>query len=104
MDVEREITDRAELCDDDHEEHACARLSEAALGDWSRDEEDAAWAHLQKDGKSSEPTRGTAAPSGDYRGLSGDELLRFVGTISPEDLDLMERIIEEECERIDPEE
>ena len=27
---------------------ACALLSEPALGDWGRPEEDAAWAHLQQ--------------------------------------------------------
>jgi hypothetical protein len=36
------------------------------------------------------------------RGLSGDELRSFAGTISSEDLDIMERVIEEEFERIDP--
>lgn len=34
------------------------------------------------------------------RGLSGDELRRFAGTISSEDLDIMQRVIEEEFERI----
>jgi hypothetical protein len=28
--------------------HATALLSEAALSDWNREEEDAAWAHLQQ--------------------------------------------------------
>jgi len=36
------------------------------------------------------------------RGTPGKELLQFVGTIPPEDLDIMERVIEEECERINP--
>jgi len=38
------------------------------------------------------------------RGTSGKELLRIIGTIPHEDLELMKRAIEEECERIDPSE
>jgi hypothetical protein len=34
-------------------------------------------------------------------GVPGSELLRFVDTIPPEDLEEMKRIIEEDCERID---
>jgi hypothetical protein len=32
----------------DETAHATALLSEAALSDWNREEEDAAWAHLQQ--------------------------------------------------------
>ena len=35
-------------------------------------------------------------------GTPGKDLLRFAGTISEEDVRLMERAIEEDCERIDP--
>jgi hypothetical protein len=35
-------------------------------------------------------------------GVPGKELLRLVGTIPHDDLELMKRAIEEECERIDP--
>lgn len=38
------------------------------------------------------------------RGVPGKDLLKFAGTISPEDLRLMSEAIEEECERIDPDE
>jgi hypothetical protein len=38
------------------------------------------------------------------RGVPGKDLLRFGGTIDAEDLKLMERAIEEDCERIDPNE
>jgi hypothetical protein len=38
------------------------------------------------------------------RGTAGKELLRIVGTIQHEDLELMKRVIEEDCERIDPSE
>jgi len=31
-------------------------------------------------------------------GVSGTELLQFVGTIPPEDLELMKQAIEEDCE------
>jgi hypothetical protein len=39
------------LLDEPGEEsaHATALLSEAALSDWNREEEDAAWAHLQQE-------------------------------------------------------
>jgi hypothetical protein len=36
------------LLDDDEATRATALLSEAALSDWNREEEDAAWAHLQQ--------------------------------------------------------
>jgi hypothetical protein len=38
------------VLDEPADEHplATALLSEAALSDWNRDEEDAAWAHLQQ--------------------------------------------------------
>ncbi len=35
-------------------------------------------------------------------GMPGQELLRFAGTISKDDLRLMTQAIEEGCERIDP--
>ena len=35
------------------------------------------------------------------RGVPGKALLRFAGTIPEEDITVMERVIEEECERID---
>ena len=35
------------------------------------------------------------------RGIPGKELLKFVGTISREDLEIMKQAIEEDCERID---
>ena len=35
------------------------------------------------------------------RGVPGKTLLRFAGTIPADDLDLMERVIEEECEQVD---
>ena len=35
------------------------------------------------------------------RGVSGQQLLRFAGTISPDDLQLMRVAIEQDCERID---
>jgi len=38
------------------------------------------------------------------RGTPGKELLRIVGTIPHEDLELMKRVIEEDCEEIDPSE
>lgn len=38
------------------------------------------------------------APS---RGVPGKALLRFAGTIPADDLDLMERVIEEQCEQVD---
>ena len=34
-------------------------------------------------------------------GVSGRDLLRFMGTIEKTDLDFMRRAIEEDCERID---
>lgn len=49
-------------------------------------EEDVAWDHLQQHGQ------------------RGEELIRFAGTISRPDLEEMERIIDEECERIDHDE
>ncbi len=35
------------------------------------------------------------------RGASGQQLLRFAGTISSDDLQLMREAIEQDCERID---
>jgi hypothetical protein len=40
-------------------------------------------------------------PESVARGVDGRQLLRFAGAIPPEDLALMERAIEEGCERID---
>lgn len=40
------------------------------------------------------------APEGS--GVAGEDLLRFAGSIDAEDLDAMERVIEEDCERIPP--
>jgi hypothetical protein len=37
------------------------------------------------------------------RGASGSELLRRVGTITPEDAEAMQRAIEDGCERVDAE-
>ena len=38
------------------------------------------------------------------QGTPGKELLRLVGTISHDDLEKMKQVIEEECERIEPNE
>jgi len=38
------------------------------------------------------------------RGISGQSLLDMAGTISPEDADRMSRSIQEECERVHPDE
>lgn len=65
-----------------------ALLSEPALAQWNSAEEDGAWAGFN--------------PGHSPRGISSEELRSLAGTISPEDLDLMERVIEEEFERIDP--
>ena len=45
-----------------------------------------------------------SAQSPPLRGTPGKELLRIVGMIPPEDLEVMQRAIEEECERIEPSE
>lgn len=37
-------------------------------------------------------------------GTPGKDLLRFAGTVTPEDARLMKEAIEEGCERIDPDE
>lgn len=37
-------------------------------------------------------------------GVPGEVVLRFAGLIPPDDLALMEQAIEEDCERIDPDE
>ncbi len=36
------------------------------------------------------------------RGVSGSQLLRFVGTIQPDDIELMRQAIEQDCEQVDP--
>ncbi len=66
-----------------------ASLSEHALAEWDSEEEDAAWG-----------ARGTGESL--PRGMSGEQLRSLAGAISPEDLDIIERVIEEEFERIDP--
>lgn len=38
------------------------------------------------------------------RGVPGKDLLKFAGTISLEDLEIMRLAIEEGCERVDPDE
>jgi hypothetical protein len=40
--------------------------------------------------------------TGRPRGTPGSELLRFVGRIPKKDLQRMREVIEEDCERIDP--
>jgi hypothetical protein len=35
-------------------------------------------------------------------GVPGHTLLRFAGTIAPEDLRQMTQVVEEDCERVDP--
>ncbi len=40
----------------------------------------------------------------DVQGTPGRELLRFAGSISPDDLKLMREAIEQDCERIDADE
>lgn len=35
------------------------------------------------------------------RGVAGKQLLQFAGTIPPDDLELMHKAIEDECERVD---
>ncbi len=37
-------------------------------------------------------------------GVPGKDLLRFAGTIEPGDLQAMARIIEEDCEKVNPDE
>lgn len=43
-------------------------------------------------------------PGNQLHGVPGANWKPFIGSISAEDLDLMEKAIEEECERIDPNE
>lgn len=57
--------------------------------DWAREGSDAAWVRNR-------------SPESQLRGLSSEDLRSLAGTISPGDLDIMERVIEEEFERIDP--
>ena len=40
----------------------------------------------------------------EVRGTPGQQLLRFAGSISPDDLQLMREAIEQDCERIDVDE
>lgn len=72
-------------------------LRDHALAEWLSPEEDAAWAHLQREHAVPDHVRELGASS---RG-SGTDLRSLAGTISSEDLDRMERVIEEDCERID---
>jgi len=36
------------------------------------------------------------------RGIPGSEILRFAGTLTPQDASEMQHAIEEACERVDP--
>ena len=67
------------------DDEASTLTSEPVRAEWNR-AEDAAWA-----GNGSAP----------LRGMSGEKLRSLVGAISPDDLDIMERVIEDEFERID---
>jgi hypothetical protein len=40
----------------------------------------------------------------EVRGTAGQQLLRFAGSILPDDLQLMSKAIEQDCERIDVDE
>ena len=40
----------------------------------------------------------------EVRGTPGQQLLRFAGSISPEDLQLMQSAIEQDCEQVDVDE
>ncbi|NJR63818.1 MAG: hypothetical protein HC769_36700 [Cyanobacteria bacterium CRU_2_1] len=40
----------------------------------------------------------------EVRGTPGDQLLRFAGSIPPDDLQLMREVIEQGCERVDVDE
>ncbi len=42
-----------------------------------------------------------ALTTGEPTGVPGKELLRFAGMIDPADLREMEKVIQEECERVD---
>ena len=42
-----------------------------------------------------------ALPERHPAGVSGRDLLRFMGTIEKTDLDVMRKAIEEDCERVD---
>jgi hypothetical protein len=83
------VTVLEESGDDEAGGNVTALRSEQALAAWNSDEEDAAWVGRDP---------GNSAP----RGMSGEKLRSLVGSISPEDLDVMERVIEDEFERIDP--
>lgn len=43
-----------------------------------------------------------ALTSTEVYSIPGVDLLRFAGTISPEDIDAMDKAIEEGCEKVDP--
>jgi hypothetical protein len=73
---------------------AATDVRDHALSEWLSPEEDAAWAHLQ-DPKVPDQVAPEPRPA------SGKDLGTLAGTITSEDLDVMERVIEEDCERID---
>jgi len=43
-----------------------------------------------------------ALSEGQRRGVSGKALLRFAGTLSPDEAEAFKRDVEEGCERVDP--
>lgn len=105
--IEREIIDRFRKLLPEQERQVrdfVARLTagqqpamdirDHALSEWLSPEEDAAWAHLQD---SEVPDQ--VAP--EARDASSKDMETLAGTITSEDLDVMERVIEEDCERID---
>ncbi|MFZ3211921.1 MAG: hypothetical protein WA188_10420 [Terriglobales bacterium] len=47
---------------------------------------------------------GSQGNTGRMRGVPGNVLLEFAGTIPPDDVARMEKVIEEECERVDSDE
>jgi hypothetical protein len=74
---------------DEAGDNGTAPLSEQVLAKWTREEEDLTWARNR-------------AGESHLRGLSSADLRSLAGTIAPGDLDVMERVIEEEFERVDP--
>ena len=45
-----------------------------------------------------------ALAEADVRGMPGQQLLRFAGSIPPDDLQLMHEAIKQDCERVDADE
>lgn len=45
-----------------------------------------------------------ALAKAEVRGMPGQQLLRFAGSIPPDDLQLMHEAIEQDCERVDADE